>query len=100
MNDPLGLQDYCSIPLSLAVNIREVRNLGQNTLLGLLRCIQDFPDGVMEAAQIQLHGAHALVRVSGHPQDVSVVEQMKFLLDKRHTIPCAYVIIEEFPKHG
>ena len=67
---------------------------------GPLRRIQDFADGVMGAAQLQLHGAHAPVRVRRDPQDVSVVEQMKFLLDKCHTMPCADIIIEEFSGRG
>ena len=35
-----------------------------------------------------------------NPQDTSVVEQMKFLLDKCHTMLCADIIIEEFSKYG
>ena len=67
---------------------------------GPLRRIQDFADGVMGAVKLQLHGAHALVRVRRDPQDVSVVERMKFLLDKCHTMSCADIIIEEFPGRG
>ena len=59
-----------------------------------------FPYGVVRAAQLQLHGAHALARVRRDPQDVSVVEQNNFLLSKCHTMTCAVTIIEEFPERG
>ena len=34
------------------------------------------------------------------PQDVSVVEQTNFLLDKCHTLSCAITIIEEISECG
>ena len=55
---------------------------------GPLRRIQDFADGVVGPAQFRLHGVHTLVRVSGHPQDVSVVEQMKFLYNDKGAADC------------
>ena len=60
----------------------------------------DLTDRVMRAAQFQFHGAYALIRVAADPQDVSVVEQMNFLLDKCHTLSCADTIIEKIPKCG
>lgn len=63
---------------------------------GILSCVQDLADGVVGATQFQFHGAHALARIRCDPQDISVVEQMKFLLDKCHTMTCAGIITEEF----
>jgi hypothetical protein len=40
------------------------------------------------------------VQIRCDSQDVSVVEQMKFLLDKCHTMLCTSIIIEEFPGRG
>ena len=67
---------------------------------GFLGSIQNLPDGVVEARQLQFHGAHALVRARRNPQDVFLVEQRKFLLDKCHTVSCADIIIEGFSRCG
>ena len=114
----------CAFPSQLCVDVRIVRNDIERRFLvflweqqfhehfvghgirqwpgdsGLLSRLLDLTDRVMRAAQFQFHGAYALIRVAADPQDVSVVEQMNFLLDKCHTLSCADTIIEKIPKCG
>ena len=114
----------CAFPSQLCVDVRIVRNDIERRFLvflweqqfhehfvghgirqwpgdsGLLSRLLDITDRVMRAAQFQFHGAYALIRVAADPQDVSVVEQMNFLLDKCHTLSCADTIIEKIQKCG